>query len=232
LTLAQLPHVHVVLVSHNHYDHLDEASVVALNQQAGGPPLFVVPLGLKPWLQQRGISNAVELDWWQSHTVAGVDVVLTPVQHWSGRGLTDRLATLWGGFAVFAPNFHWFFGGDTGYSKDFADIRQRFAARQAGGGFDLALLPVGAYEPRWFMKNQHVNPAEAVQIHRDLGAKRSLGVHWGTFNLTDEALDAPPLALAQARRELGVADTDFVLIALGQTWQLPRRPTAPTPQLP
>jgi N-acyl-phosphatidylethanolamine-hydrolysing phospholipase D len=223
LALAQLPRVDVVLVSHNHYDHLDEASVKALNQQPGGPPLFVVPLGIKPWLGELGINNAVELDWWQQHTVAGVDVVLTPAQHWSGRGLTDRLATLWGGFAVFAPDFHLFYSGDTGYSKDFADIRQRFASRQGASGFDVALIPVGAYEPRWFMKGQHVNPAEAVQIHRDVGAKRSMGVHWGTFNLTDEALDEPPRALAKARREQGLADSDFVVLALGQTWQLPRR---------
>ena len=223
LSLAELPHVDVVLISHNHYDHLDEASVRALNAQPGGPPLFLVPLGLKPWLAEQGIRNAVELDWWQSHSVRGVEVVLTPVQHWSGRGLTDRLATLWGGYAVFAPDLHLYFSGDTGYSKDFADIRQRFAERQGGAGFDIALLPLGAYEPRWFMSTQHVNPAEAVQIHRDLNAKRSVGVHWGTFNLTDESLDEPPKALAAARRAAGVADDDFFLLAIGETRKLARR---------
>ena len=206
------------------YDHLDEPSVVALNAQAGGPPLFVVPLGLKPWLAARGITNAVELDWWQSHSLGAVEIVLTPVQHWSGRGINDRLQTLWGGFAVFAPDLHLFFAGDTGYSKDFADIRERFAERQRErGGFDIALIPVGAYEPRWFMTEQHVNPAEAVQIHLDLAAKRSVGVHWGTFNLTDEALDAPPTALAAARREKQVRDEDFFVLAVGQTRKLPAR---------
>ena len=192
VALADLPHVDLVLVSHNHYDHFDEASVRALAAQPGGPPLFVVGLGLKEWLAGIGITNAVELDWWQSTRLGAVEVVMTPVQHWSARGLHDRMKTLWGGFAVFGPSMHLFHAGDTGYSKDFADIRARFADRQRGGGFDLALLPVGGYEPRWFMAQQHVNPEEAVRIHRDLGAKRSLGMHWGTFQLTDESLDAPP----------------------------------------
>jgi N-acyl-phosphatidylethanolamine-hydrolysing phospholipase D len=226
LVPADLPTIDVVLISHNHYDHLDEASVKALNAQAGGPPLFVVPLGLKPWLAERGITRAVELDWWDSHTVAGAEIMLTPVQHWSGRGLNDRLTTLWGGFAVLSPAFHLFYPGDTGYSKDFKDIRQRLASRQGaaqGGGFDIALLPVGGYEPRWFMQQQHVNPAEAVQIHRDLGAKRSAGLHWGSFELTDEALDQPPRDLAAARRAQGVADEAFVVTAIGETRRLPRR---------
>jgi N-acyl-phosphatidylethanolamine-hydrolysing phospholipase D len=230
LSLAQLPRIDVVLISHNHYDHLDDASVRALNAQAGGAPLFVVPLGLKAWLAERGITNAVELDWWQSHRIAGheLEVVLTPVQHWSGRSLGDRMETLWGGYAVFAPDLHLYFSGDTGYSKDFVDTRERFAARQTaelGGGFDIALIAVGAYEPRWFMASQHVNPAEAVQVHLDLGAKQSLGVHWGTFELTDESLDEPPRALAEARRAQALADDAFFVLAVGQTRKLPRRGT-------
>jgi N-acyl-phosphatidylethanolamine-hydrolysing phospholipase D len=155
--------------------------------------------------------------------VGALDIVLTPAQHWSGRGLHDRMQTLWGGFAVFAPRFHLFWAGDTGYSPDFEDIRRRFAERQRDGGFDIALLPVGAYEPRWFMASQHVNPAEAVQIHRDLGAKRSLGVHWGTFQLTDESLDTPPAELAAARRAQGVAEDAFFVLPVGGTHVLPRR---------
>ena len=228
LALAELPHIEVVLISHNHYDHLDDPSVRALAQQAGGAPLFLVPLGIKAWMLDRGITNVVEMDWWQTHAVpaagAPVEFVFTPVQHWSGRGLNDRMATLWGGFAVFAPELHLFFSGDTAYSKDFADIRERTAARQrAGGGFDVALIAVGAYEPRWFMATQHVNPAEAVQIHLDLNAKRSVGIHWGTFELTDESLDAPPLELAQARRAKGLADDAFSVMAVGETRKLPRR---------
>ena len=217
LSLAQLPRIDVVLVSHNHYDHLDAASVVSLNQQLGGPPLFVVPLGLKAWLADQGIRHAVELDWWQSHRVGDTELLLAPVQHWSGRGLHDRMHTLWGGFAVFSPGLHWYFSGDTGYSPDFADLRRRVAGRPGGGDFDLALIAVGAYEPRWFMTRQHVNPAEAVMIHRDLGARQSLGIHWGTFALADEALDEPPRALAAARAAAGLAEDDFFVLAVGET---------------
>ncbi len=205
----------------------------ALARQAGGPPTFLVPLGLKAWFAERDIASVIELDWWHSHSVAGakgpVEIVLTPVQHWSGRSLTDRMATLWGGYAVFAPDQHLYFTGDTGYSKDFGDIRARYAGRQRpedGGGFDIALVAIGAYEPRWFMTEQHVNPQEAVQIHLDLGARRSMGVHWGTFELTDEALDEPPRALALARRSLGVADDAFFITAIGETRRLTPRPTA------
>ena len=231
LAPAQLPAIDVVLISHNHYDHLDDASVRALARQPGGPPLFVVPLGLAPWMRRRGIDTVVELDWWDTHRVmrggAAAEVTLTPSQHWSGRGLHDRLATLWGGYAVLVPDFHFFFAGDTGYSPDFRDIRAHFAAQQQpaqGGGFDLALLPIGAYEPRWFMKDQHVNPAEAVQIFQDLGCKRAMAVHWGTFQLTDEALDEPPRALHQALKAQNINGQDFQVLAIGQTWRLPVRP--------
>lgn len=230
IAVADLPHVDLVLVSHNHYDHLDEASVRALNAQAGGPPLFVVPLGLKAWLASHGIANAVELDWWQGHKLAApageVEVMVVPAQHWSARGLNDRMNTLWGGFAVFASDCHLFFAGDTGYSRDFRDMRERFAHRQslaAGGGFDIAFLPLGAYEPRWFMVTQHVNVDEAIKIHIDLGAKRSLGVHWGTFELTDEALDEPPRVLAGKRAAQGLRDDEFFVMAIGQTRPINRR---------
>lgn len=221
LALAQLPRIDVVVTSHNHYDHLDEGSVVALAAQRGGPPLFLVPLGHKAWFASLGVHHVQELDWWQTHRVGGVDFTLTPVQHWSGRGLSDRLQSLWGGWAMLAPDFSVYFAGDTGYSKDFAEIGRRLAAPR--GGFDLALIPVGAYEPRWFMTEQHVNPPEAVQMHRDLRARRSLGIHWGTFELTDESLDEPPRALARARQAAGLAEDDFFVLAVGQTRQLQRR---------
>ncbi len=227
LTLAQLPHIDLVVISHNHYDHCDAPTLQALNAQPGGPPLYLVPLGLKAWAAELGIERVVEMDWWQSHRLGAVEVVMTPVQHWSGRSLNDRLQTLWGGWALFAPDAHLFFAGDTGYSPDFADIARRFADRQADGGFDIALIPVGAYAPRWFMKQQHVDSDEAVRMHRDLGAKRSLGIHWGTFELTDEALDEPPRALAQALARAGVGEERFFLLALGQTRKLPRRGAAP-----
>lgn len=230
ISLTDLPHIDVVLLSHNHYDHLDTNSVKALNAQAGGAPLFIVPLGVKKWFSAEGITNVQQLDWWDKTTVkttAGqVEVHFTPVQHWSARSLGDRRATLWGGFAVFAPDFHLYFSGDTGYSKDFIDTRERFAPMQTdalGGGFDMALIAVGAYEPRWFMKEQHVNPEEAVQIHLDLKAKRSVGVHWGTFDLTDESLDQPPKDLAAARMAKKLQQEAFDVMAIGQTLKLPRR---------
>lgn len=226
IALADLPRIDVVLVSHDHYDHLDGPSVDALARQPGGAPLFVVPLGLKAWFAARDIGRVVELGWWQSVDVNGSEIVLTPVQHWSGRGLGDRRLTLWGGWAVFSPGFQWFFAGDTGYSRDFAEAHARFAARHggAGRGFDLALIPIGAYAPRWFMAAQHVDPVEAVRIHRDLAATRSIGVHWGTFVLTDEALDEPPKALARALAEAGVAPSAFTTLAIGETATLPPRP--------
>ncbi len=234
IALKDLPRIDLVLLSHNHYDHLDTASVKALNQQAGGPPLFIVPLGVKKWFAAEGITNVQQMDWWDKTTVktaAGqVEVHFTPVQHWSARSLGDRRATLWGGFALFAPDFHLYFSGDTGYSKDFLDTRERFASMQTdalGGGFDMALIAVGAYEPRWFMKEQHVNPEEAVQIHLDLKAKRSVGVHWGTFDLTDESLDQPPKDLAAARAAKNLAKEAFDVMAIGQTLKLPRRKLAP-----
>lgn len=228
VAMDQLPRIDAVLVSHNHYDHLDAASVRALHAQPGGPPTFIVPLGIGPWLAAEGIPGAIELDWWQTHALQGsagaVEVVLTPAQHWSARGLTDRLQTLWGGFAVFAPELHLLYTGDTGYSADFRRIRERFRERQGAVGFDVALIPIGAYEPRWFMREQHVNPEEAIRIHQDVGAQRSVGVHWGTFSLADEAPDHPPRELAEARRRLGVADEAFSVMAIGETRRLPARP--------
>jgi N-acyl-phosphatidylethanolamine-hydrolysing phospholipase D len=225
--LNELPHIDLVVASHNHYDHLDEASIRHLNAQAGGPPLYIVPLGLEDWLRSKGVTNARELDWWDSHTIdapmGAVEVMLLPSRHWSSRSLNDRLRTLWGGFAVMAPDCHLFYAGDTGYSRDFTDIRERLAPRQGAHGFDIALLPIGAYEPRWFMADQHVNVQEAVKIHQDLGARRSLGVHWGTFELTDEALDEPPRQLVVERAAASLAEDEFFVLAIGQTRRIPVR---------
>jgi N-acyl-phosphatidylethanolamine-hydrolysing phospholipase D len=225
LALGELPRIDVVLVSHNHYDHLDAASVDGLARQHGGPPLFIVPLGLKAWLVDRGIAHAIELDWWQSTRVGALEIVCTPAQHWSSRSLNDRMKTLWGGFAIFGPDFQAFYTGDTAYSRDFSDAHERFAELHGGRerGFDLALLPIGAYEPRWFMSPQHVNPAEAVQIHLDIAAHRSIGIHWGTFQLSDEALDEPPRALTEAARAKGLAADAFTVLAVGETRRFDRR---------
>ncbi len=229
VAMDDLPPIDVVVISHSHYDHLDKGSLVRLHQRSqrlGQATAFLVPLGLKDLLAGWGIAGVRELDWWQSARVGGTDFFLTPVQHWSARGFFDHNQTLWGGWAVFGPDLHWYFAGDTGYSPDFARTREHFADRQSadlGGGFDLALIPVGAYEPRWFMQHQHVNPLEAVRIHQDLGARRSLGVHWGTFELTDEPLDQPPRDLQAARDAAGLAPAAFSVRAVGETQVLAAR---------
>ena len=224
VALSDLPHIDVVLISHNHYDHLDKDSVVALNRQAGGAPLFVVPLGIDRWMKEVGIDNVKAMDWWQGHTVNGVTITFVPAQHWSRRTLADRNQTLWGGFvgqtakAGEAGGRSFYFAGDTGYGPDFAEIGRRF------DGIDLALIPVGAYEPRWFMADQHVNPDEAILIHRDIKARRSVGIHWGTFLLTDEPLDQPLSDLTVARVKAGIDARDFLTLRHGQTLNLDTEP--------
>jgi N-acyl-phosphatidylethanolamine-hydrolysing phospholipase D len=210
--LAGLPHIDVVVVSHNHYDHLDLESVRRLAEQKGGSPRFYVPLGLKEWFEKRGISDVVELDWWESRDYRGLRIDCVPVQHWSKRTLSDENQSLWCGWVIKHPELSFFFAGDTGYSKDFADIGARF------GGFDLAAIPIGAYAPRWFMQIMHLDPAEAIQVHRDVKAKRSLAIHWGTFaNLTDESLYEPPLRLAEERKKAGLGEEDFLVLRHGET---------------
>jgi N-acyl-phosphatidylethanolamine-hydrolysing phospholipase D len=226
IVLADLPRIDVVLISHNHYDHLDRRSILALQGQAGGAPLFLAPIGIKAWLERLGVEHAVELDWWEKHVHAGVEFHFTPAQHWSGRGFHDRNKTLWGAWTAIGKDFHWFFSGDTGYSQDFSDTRRHFADRQTetqGGGFDVALIAVGACLPRWFMQMQHVDLDEAVQVHLDLGAKCSVGVHWGTFALADDPLDQPLHELAHARTLKGVPEESFFLLPVGGTRQFARR---------
>lgn len=215
LTLAELPHIDVVLISHSHYDHLDEASVKALNAQPGGALLFLVPLGIKTWLAEKGISNAHESDWGDHTLAARLNFWFVPATHWSARSLTDRNETLWGGWAIrtspeAAHPLSVHFAGDTGYSRDAKRIGAAF------GCFDLALIPIGAYAPRWFMGPQHVDPQQAVQIFEDVHAKKAIGIHWGTFELNDEALDEPPKKLAEATRAAGLRDDAFTVLHHGQ----------------
>jgi N-acyl-phosphatidylethanolamine-hydrolysing phospholipase D len=224
IALADLPPIDVVLISHNHYDHLDVDSVRTISDRTNGHALVLVPLGLKAYLEQRGVRNVAELDWWDHRDVNGVEFHLVPVQHWSARSLGDRNETLWGGWAVFARDLRWYFSGDTGYTKDFEDTRAKLSSHARDGTlFDIALLAIGAYQPRWFMRAQHMDPAEAVQAHKDLGARRSLGIHWGTFQLTDEPLDAPPRDLAAARDAAGLKPDDFFVLKIGETRWFPAK---------
>jgi L-ascorbate metabolism protein UlaG (beta-lactamase superfamily) len=210
LRLGELPRVDVVLLSHNHYDHLDLNALRWLAQHRR--PLIVVPLGLKAWLEARGVANVVELDWWQSHFAGtAAEIICTPAQHWSSRWPWDRCLTLWGGFMIRAAGGSVWFAGDTGWGPHFAEVRARLGAP------DLALLPIGAYEPRWFMAPVHMNPDEAVRAHLAAGARLSLAMHHGTFRLTDEGLDAPLHDLAAAREKHGVPSTAFAAPACGET---------------
>jgi len=214
LRLGELPRLDVVLLSHNHYDHLDLSCLRWLTHHRR--PLIIVPLGLKAWLEERGIANVVELDWWQSHfTGTGIEVVCTPAQHWSSRWPWDRCLTLWGGFWIKADTGSVCFAGDSGWGPHFAEIRTRLGAP------DLAMLPIGAYEPRWFMEAVHMNPDEAVRAHLALGARLSLAMHHGTFRLTDEGMDSPLRDLAAARENHGVTAATFAAPAFGETSAVP-----------
>ena len=212
--VADLPPVNVVVISHNHYDHLDEDTVRAL--AARNPDtLFLVPLGVERLLKSWDINNVQALDWWQSIDVKGAKFSFVPAYHWSTRIYIDRNESLWGGWVMEHPALKFYFTGDTGYGSDFKEIGRRY------GPFDLSAIAVGAYEPRWFMKEQHINPDEAVKIHQDVGSKQSLGVHWGTFELTDEALDQPIVDMRKALAEQGIAGEKFRLLEHGQTMRLP-----------
>jgi N-acyl-phosphatidylethanolamine-hydrolysing phospholipase D len=217
LDFPDLPHIDIVVISHNHYDHMDQETLVQLAAQPGGPPRYYVGLGLKRWFEARGIDSAVELDWWDNRVIDGLTIHFVPTQHWSRRTLWDENRTLWGGWIIESRNFRFFHAGDAGYSRDFADVGRRFAP------IDLAALPVGGYAPRWFMQINHMDPDEAVAAHRDLGARFSVGMHWGTFaDLTDEPLDEPPKRLEHALRRARISSEDFFLMRHGETRLLNR----------
>jgi L-ascorbate metabolism protein UlaG (beta-lactamase superfamily) len=215
LALGQLPRIDVVLVSHNHYDHLDLPALRWLARERR--PLVITTLGNKVWLEARGIRNVVELDWWQAHrAMPELEAICVPAQHFAARTPWDRCKTLWGGFVLKTPAGRIYFAGDSGYFGVFKDIGARLRP------IDLAFLPIGAYEPRWFMEPVHMNPDEAVRAHLDLGARRSLGMHFGTVQLTDEAIDAPQKDLAAACAARGVGPRVFDTMDFGQTLVFPR----------
>lgn len=212
-----LPKVDIVVISHSHYDHLDLKTLRSLNEQNQGQTLFLVPLGNAELLKFEGIKNVKEFDWWEQLSLEGLTLTFTPAQHWTQRTLWDRNQSLWGGWLVQTEKFKFIYTGDTGYSKDFADIYDRF------GAVDLALIPIGAYEPRWFMGKQHVDPDGAIKIHQDLHSRMSIGVHWGTFRLSDEPMAAPPEELAAARIRAAIPDQEFQVMKHGEILKLENR---------
>lgn len=182
LSVAELPSIDAQLVTHNHRDHLDRPSL----ERVARP--VITGLGLAPYFAARGLA-CTELDWWQEARVGDVRVRFVPSQHWSQRGVGDTNETLWGGFVVEGSSARIYHSGDTAYFDGFAAIGER------SGPIDAALLPIGAYEPAWFMGTQHLNPEEAVRAYVELGARELVAMHWGTFQLTDEPLDEPPARL-------------------------------------
>jgi L-ascorbate metabolism protein UlaG (beta-lactamase superfamily) len=210
IEIRDLPRIDAQLVSHNHYDHMDLETLKAV-----GAPV-VAGLGMK---RDMGRLRCTELGWWQQTTVGPVTITFVPAQHWSRRGLFDQNRTLWGGFVVAGPSARVYHAGDTASFEGFEEIARRFP------GLDAALMPIGAYDPAWFMQKQHMSPEQAVQAYRDLGARAFVAMHWGTFKLADEPLDEPPRRLAAEWKRRGLPEAARHVLAVGAT--LTVRPPAP-----
>jgi L-ascorbate metabolism protein UlaG (beta-lactamase superfamily) len=209
LAIDALPPLDLVIASHNHYDHFQPSSLRAVAKK--GRPEVATSLGLGSLLSRSGFPRPVELDWWQGATVGSTEVTCVPAQHFSARTPWDKNRSLWSGFVLRSGGVTIYFAGDTGYGPMFGEIGRRMP------GIDVALVPIGAYEPRWFMKPMHVNPEEAVRIHLDVRPRVSVAMHFGTFPLTDEAIDAPLGALAAAREAHHLSSDDFRTIDFGET---------------
>ena len=207
LPLGAVPDEAFALLSHNHYDHLDTGTVRRLPATVQ----WYVPLGLGGWFRSLG-RKAVELDWWQSVRHGRWTLTFLPAQHWSNRLGMGRNTTLWGSWMVESGDRRYYFAGDSGYYHGFAEIGQRFP------GIDVALIPIGAYEPRWFMRYQHMDPREAWQSFRDLGARHMIPMHWGTFDLTDEPADLSPQVLEEVIAQEGADRERAHILAVGELW--------------
>ncbi len=202
-----LPPVDLVLVTHDHRDHMDLPSLKRL----GNGPTYIVPLGNGPRLTALGFDKVIELDWWQRHTIGGLEIELVPARHWSMRAPWNRNDTLWGGYVIRSPEGVAYHSGDTAWGDHFAEIGQRT------GPIDWAMLPIGGYAPRWFMEPQHIDPIEAGRAFRELGARHLLAMHWGTFRLTDEAVGEPPARLRAWWQEQAIEPERLWILDAGET---------------
>jgi L-ascorbate metabolism protein UlaG (beta-lactamase superfamily) len=191
ISLNELPKIDVVTISHNHYDHLDIRSLKKLSKL--NPNLiFLIPKGDIDIFNKKNFDNVKEFVWWEEISIDDFIFTFTPVQHWSARGLFDRNESLWGGWFIKSNDYSLYHAGDTGYSNDFIETQKRL------GSPKYAFLPIGAYDPEWFMAASHVNPEDSIRIMKDLGAEISFGMHWGTFTLTAEDTLEPPQRLKEA----------------------------------
>jgi L-ascorbate metabolism protein UlaG (beta-lactamase superfamily) len=209
LRFEDLPPIHLVLISHDHYDHLDLRTVRRLWETHR--PRFLVPLGLKAWFADQGITDVEELDWWESRTVRGLVLTCLPAQHFSQRTLADYNRRLWAGWAIAGAERRLFFSGDTGYYDVFREIGRRL------GPFDVAAVSIGSYLPPTIMRLTHTTPEEAFRIFEDVGGRHLVPVHWGTFDLADEPLDEPPRRLEAEARRLGLGPERVWLLRHGET---------------
>jgi N-acyl-phosphatidylethanolamine-hydrolysing phospholipase D len=212
--IESIPPDAFAVISHNHYDHLDAYTVERLPASVG----WYVPKGLGDWFRARGREDVTELDWWETVRRGRFEITCLPSQHWSRRTPFDMDASLWCSWLLDSGDARYYFAGDTGYFHGFAEFGRRFAP------IDVAMLPIGAYEPRWFMRYQHMNPAEALAAFEDLGARTFLPMHWGTFDLTDEPVDAAPRELAKAVAERGTDPEAVRVLAVGERWKVPETP--------
>ncbi len=211
IKLADLPHIDLVLVSHNHYDHLDIATLKELEDHS---PMVLTGKGNEAFLKSEGIKRVVELKWWETHEAAEYSCTFVPAQHFSGRWLDDMNQTLWGGFVLkTADDKKIYFGGDSGYGPFVKEIGKKL------GPIDLSIIPIGAYEPREFFKEMHNNPDDAVLFHLDLESRQSIACHFGTFQLTAEAIDAPPRDLRMALKNRGVEENAFLVPSVGHEYR-------------
>ncbi len=213
IDIKALPKIDIVFISHNHYDHLDNNTVKVLKNDTS--TVWYVPLGLKPWLVKAGVQNVIELDWYEDNNNSGFNIVCLPSQHWSKRSLFKSFDTLWASWMIKIGGYKFWFAGDTGYNTvQFKEIGDKY------GPFDIAAIPIGAYEPRWFMKNFHVQPEESILIHKDIKSKKSIGMHFGTFVLTTEPIDEPTRKIEKIISQNGQIKNQFIIPEHGKIYDL------------